>query len=169
MVDRPEPDLRPDERTALTQFLDYYRNSLELKVEGLTDAQAATASCPPSILTLTGLVRHMAEVERHWFRRCFRGDDAPPIYYTDERPDGDLDLVDEHTSLARAVDVWREEIRIADEVLAMVTDLDALAARPRHGQELNMRWILVHMIEEYARHCGHADLLRERIDGVVGD
>jgi hypothetical protein len=169
MAERIDPHMNPDERTALWEFLRYYRDTLELKTVGLTDAQAATASCPPSILTLTGLVRHMAEVERNWFRRVFRGEDAGPLYYSDERPDGDLDLVDEHTPLAASIHDWRREIAVADEIITSVNDLGQVAAALRHGDQVNMRWILVHMIEEYARHCGHADLLRERIDGVTGD
>jgi uncharacterized damage-inducible protein DinB len=165
---RIEPDLQADERTTLIEFLDYYRASLALKAHGLTDAQAATASCPPSILTLTGLVRHMAEVERGWFQRTLTGGDVPPIWYSEERPDGDLDLVDEHTSLAESVAQWRAEIAIADEITA-ASSLERLSVIDKWGREVTLRWILVHMIEEYARHCGHADLLRERIDGAVGD
>ena len=168
MLERTDPEAASDERTTLVQFLDYQRDSLELKAAGLSDEQAATASCPPSMLTLTGLVRHLAEVERNWFRRCFAAEDAPPLFYSDERPDGDLE-VDATTSLEDSIAVWRAEVARADEVVAGVSDLGQLAAAPRHGNYPNMRWILVHMIEEYARHMGHADLLRERIDGVVGD
>jgi hypothetical protein len=168
MVERVEPEYATPERTTLVQFLRYYRDSLELKTEGLSDAAAATASCPPSILTLTGLVRHMSDVERSWFRRCFAGEDTPPIYYSTERPDGDLE-VDREMSLAEAITAWRSEIARCDLVLDGVADLDSVSAAPRHGHHPNMRWVVVHMIEEYARHCGHADLLRERIDGVVGD
>jgi uncharacterized damage-inducible protein DinB len=169
MVERVEPRPASDERTMLVEFLDYYRASLELKTEGLTDAQAATATCPPSILTLTGLVRHMAEVERNWFRRRLAGEDAPPIWFSEERPDGDLE-VDATTSLADSLAAWRAEIANADLILATATSLDQLAKRPVwDGVIVSVRWVLIHMIEEYARHCGHADLLRERIDGVVGD
>lgn len=170
MVDRRDPQWAPDERTVLEEFLRYSRDTIELKTQGLSDAQAAAAVCPPSMLTLTGLVRHLAEVERNWFQRRFRGDAATPIYYTDERPDGDLE-VEPTTSLAESVRVWRREVAVSDDVLAACSDLDEIAATDskRHGERPNMRWILVHMIEEYQRHCGHADLLRERIDGVVGD
>ena len=168
MVDRVEPESGDDERTTLVQFLGYYRDTLERKTEGLSDASAATTSCPPSILTLTGLVRHMAEVERNWFRRCFAAEDAPPIHHSDERPDGDLE-VEPDTSLADSIAEWRAETAHCDRILDAVTDLGSVAAAPRHGHHPTMRWILVHMIEEYARHCGHADLLRERLDGVVGE
>jgi uncharacterized damage-inducible protein DinB len=167
-VERVDPDWAPDERTVLVQFLQWHRATLELKTHGLSDAAAATASCPPSILTLTGLVRHLAEVERNWFRRCFAGEDAPPLFYTDESPDGDLDVRPE-TSLAESLHAWRAEVEAGDAVLDGVADLGQLSTRERHGNRPNMRWILVHMIEEYGRHLGHADLIRERIDGVVGD
>ncbi|MGD9995968.1 MAG: DinB family protein [Ilumatobacteraceae bacterium] len=164
---RPEPDWASDERTTLVQFLDYYRTTLERQAFGLTDAQAATASTEPSMLTLTGLVRHMHDVERNWFRRCFDGETIDPEYYSRERPDGDLE-VDESTSLAGAVAAWRAEIAICDRILGKVTDMNQLATgRSSSGGRPNMRWVLVHLIEEYARHCGHADLIRERIDGAV--
>jgi len=168
VVERLDPDWAPDERTVLVQFLDWHRATLELKTHGLSDAAAATASCPPSILTLTGLVRHLAEVERNWFRRCFAGEDAPPIYYTQERPDGDLE-VDAETSLADSLAAWHAEVEASAQILAGVADLGQLSAAARHGNRPNMRWVLVHMIEEYGRHLGHVDLIRERIDGVVGD
>jgi len=167
--ERVDPEYAADERTTLVQFLDYYRESLHLKAAGLSDAQAATASCPPSILTITGLIRHMTEVERNWFRRCFRGEAVPPLYYDEEHLDADLDEVRPDTSLAAAVRAWRDEIAVADGIVASVGDPGELSTGTRHGQRPSLRWILVHMIEEYARHCGHADLLRERIDGVVGD
>jgi hypothetical protein len=168
VVERVEPDDASDERTTLEQFLRYYRDTLEMKADGVSDAAAATMSCPPSILTITGLVRHMTEVERNWFRRCFAGEDAAPIYYSDERPDGDLE-VEPDTSLADAITAWRWEVAQCDRILDSVPDLEEVSAAPRHGHHPNMRWILVHMIEEYARHCGHADLIRERIDGAVGE
>jgi uncharacterized damage-inducible protein DinB len=167
-VERVDPDWAPDERTLLVQFLRWHRATLELKTQGLSDAAAARSSCPPSILTLTGLVRHLAEVERNWFRRCFAGEHAPPLFYTDARPDGDLE-VDPETSLGESLAAWRSEVEASDRVLDGVVDLGQLSTAERHGNRPNMRWILVHMIEEYGRHLGHADLIRERIDGVVGD
>lgn len=171
MPERHEPDLQPDERTALVQFLDYYRDTLALKTVGLSDAQAAAASCPPSPLSLTGLIRHMTEVERSWFQRAMAGrDDALPVYYDRaRRPDGDFDLVTPETSLSEAILRWRAEIADANRVIDAVDDLSTPAARSPWDKPMNLRWILVHMIEEYARHCGHADLLRERIDGATGD
>ena len=101
-------------------------------------------------------------------RRCFAGEDVPPLYYSEQDPDGDL-VVDSETSLAESIAAWRREIELSEGVLDRAGDLGELSAAPRHGHHPNMRWILVHLIEEYARHSGHADLLRERIDGVVGD
>jgi hypothetical protein len=164
---RPEPDWATDERSTLMQFLDYQRTTLERQAFGLADEQAATASVEPSILTMTGLFRHMTDVERNWFRRCFDGQTIDPLYYSDERPDGDLE-VDATMSLADTIAAWRAEIAVCDQIAGAVTDMGQLAAgRSRLGYQPNMRWVLVHMIEEYARHCGHADLIRERIDGAV--
>jgi hypothetical protein len=165
--DRPEPDWATDERTTLIEFLRYQRITLERQAFGLSDAEASLASADPSMLTMTGLLRHMTEVERNWFRRCFRGDAIGPMYYSADRPDGDLE-VDASTSLATTLDTWRAEVAICDEILGGVDDLGQLAeGRSRLGGRPNMRWVLVHMIEEYARHCGHADLIRERIDGAT--
>ncbi len=167
MDDRLEPQMAVDETTTLTEFLDYYRASLLLKVEGLDDDRARLRSCPPSTLSLLGLVRHMAEVERNWFRWVLVGEDAPPLYFTDD--DEDLDMhppVD--ATLAEALATLAGEVDFARAAVASAT-LDQVGRSQRHGQDVNVRWIMVHMIEEYARHCGHADLLRESIDGVTGD
>jgi len=165
--DRPEPDWATDERSTLLQYLQYYRTTLERQAFGLTDEQAATATVAPSMLTMTGLIRHMTDVERNWFRRCFNAEAVEPAYFSDERPDGDLE-VDAQLSLAGTLAAWRAEIELCDQIAARVTEMGTLAAgRSRHGHRPNMRWVLVHMIEEYARHCGHGDLIRERIDGAT--
>jgi hypothetical protein len=165
--DRPEPDWAVDERTTLMQFLQYHRTTLERQAYALTDAQAATASASPSTLTITGLIRHLTDVERSWFRRCFDGQAIDPLYFDDERPDGDLE-VDAGMSLADTIAVWRAEIAECDRIVSHVADMGQLATgRSYRGYQPNMRWVLVHMIEEYARHCGHADLIRERIDGAT--
>jgi uncharacterized damage-inducible protein DinB len=170
LVERVEPQASVDEATTLAEFLDYYRATLLLKAAGLTDEQARTAASPPSTLNLMGLVRHMAEVERNWYRRVFRGesrDSAPPIFYTDD--DTELDMQPPPgATLAEAVAALEGEIAIARQIATDVP-LDQPAAIERHGERPNLRWIMVHMIEEYARHCGHADLLREAIDGQTGD
>ena len=167
MDDRVEPQMAVDEATALNEFLDYYRASLLLKVEGLDDDQARLRSCPPSTLSLLGLVRHMAEVERHWFHRTLSGDDAPPLYYTED--DEDLDMhPPAGATLAEALATLAGEVDFARAAVAAST-LDQIGRNQRHGHDVNLRWIMVHMIEEYARHCGHADLLREAVDGTTGD
>jgi len=168
MTERPRPPLNADERTTLESWLDFHRDTLAIKCDGLDDAQAATASVPPSALTLTGLVQHMAEVERNWFRRVLAGENCPRIFDPEAEPigpDGGFDLADDAT-LANAMTIWRNEIRDARARCAgrELTDTGRLQDQP-----VSLRWIYVHMIEEYARHNGHADLLRERIDGAVGD
>ena len=160
----PDPSPAAPERVILDEFLNYYRAVFRRKAEGIDDDAARTATCPPSDLTITGLVRHMAEVERSWFRRGIAGENAAPIYYSDDDPDGDLhvgpaDTLDEALPLGEARSSsprrsWRPPA---------LDDLDRLR------EEYSVRWILVHMIEEYARHCGHLDLIREAIDGSTGD
>jgi len=161
------PPLNADERTTLESWLDFHRVTLAMKCEGLDDEQAAAASVPPSGLTLTGIVQHMAEVERNWFRRVFAGEQVPPIYDPGadiDGPDGGFELA-EGSGLKEALGTWRAEIDRARERCAG----RSLADTGRFlGQEVSLRWVFVHMIEEYARHNGHADLVRERIDGVTG-
>ena len=168
-----DPELQPqgDEATLLRLFLDYQRTVLIRKAEGVAEA-AARARVEPSDLSLLGLIRHMAEVERNWFRRRFAALDAPPLYYGDEDPDGDFHPSDSDT-LEEAMSALLAEIEFARTSTSGIS-LDTVAAANPPAQRIpgwqpNLRWILIHMIEEYARHCGHADLLRERIDGSVGD
>ena len=156
-----------DEREMLTAWLDFHRATLEIKCEGLTDEQLRRRSVEPSTLSLLGLVRHMAEVERGWFRINFAGEDVPYIWVTDEDPDAEFDRVD-GADVQEAFDTWRDEITRARAVVAAAA-LDDTFVHPRRQMPVSMRWVLVHMIEEYARHNGHADLLRERIDGTRGD
>lgn len=169
MTDLPtDPRGDADERTTLLEFLDFQRAVLARKAEGLTDEQARLAACPPSDLTILGLVRHLADVERGWFRRGIAGEDVEPCFFGEAHPDGDPDG-DLHppadATLADALDAYRAEIEIARRIGAEAP-LDAM---DRRGRGYSVRWILVHMIEEYARHLGHADLLRQAIDGRTGD
>jgi uncharacterized damage-inducible protein DinB len=164
---RVDPPFEADERTTLTAFLDFLRDTLAFKCEGLTDDQLRARAVPPSSLSLLGLVRHMGEVERSWFRRVLGGEQAPPRYYSDENPDGDFDDV-AGAGVAEAFGYWRDECAHARERVAAAPSLD-VTGTGRRGETYSLRWIMVHMIEEYARHNGHADLLRERIDGTVGD
>jgi hypothetical protein len=163
---RVDPPRVADEKTMLVAWLEYHRATLELKCAGLPPDRLAERSVPPSTLSLLGLVRHMTEVERSWFRRRLAGEDAPHLYYTDADPDGDFDNLDS-VSVEEAFAAWRSECDHARRLVA-AHSLDDLARRPR-DRPLSLRWIMIHMIEEYARHNGHADLLRERIDGAVGD
>ena len=156
-----------DERATLDDWLEFHRATLAWKCEGLDAAQLRCRAVPPSSLSLLGLVRHMAEVERSWFRRIFRGEDAPPHFVAKDNRDGDFDDVDT-ADPDEAFAVWRAEIDEARRIAAGA-GLDDVGRVQRRGADVSMRWILVHMIEEYARHNGHADLLRERIDGATGD
>ena len=146
-----------------------YRLTLGMKCEGLAPEQLATRSVPPSTLSLLGLVRHLARVEHHWFYRVLRGhSDIPRLYWTEE--DRDLDFnaaLPDPAVVDDAFTTWRQQVADADAWLDEGPDLDAIVVTPR-GEEASVRDILIHMIEEYARHCGHADLLRECIDGRTG-
>jgi Protein of unknown function (DUF664) len=169
-VTRVDPPLVNAERPSLLAWLDYHRETLAMKCEGLTAEELCLKSVPPSTMSLIGLVRHMAEVERNWFQRVLSGhadDVAGPIFYErDVNPDGDFDDVDPAT-VDDDVAIWRSEIAAADLVIAGL-ELDDRRSSPV-GDEFDLRWVLTHMIEEYARHNGHADLLREVIDGATGD
>jgi len=168
-VERREPAQNADERAMLEGWLDYHRQTLAVKCEDLTDAQLRTASVEPSELSLMGLVRHMAEVERSWFRKVLVGDDPGPLYFSDEDRDGEFHLTEADT-WEEAYTTWQGEIAIARRHAAgfglddLSTGVGAFSDEP-----FSLRWIYTHMIEEYARHNGHADLIRERIDGVTGD
>lgn len=166
-IERPHTPKTAGERETLAGFLDYYRATLAIKCDGLTAVQLAERAVPPSALSLLGLVRHMGEVEQGWFRG-FAGE---PItwHYCEQNEDGDFeDVRGDESCVREAFDYWRGECAHAREIVA-AADLDATLYRERSGTTVSLRWILVHMIEEYARHCGHADFLRERIDGLIGD
>jgi hypothetical protein len=174
VIERVDPPAHADEAEMLVAFLDYYRASLLMKAEGLSDEQARAATVPPSDLNIMGLVRHMTEVERNWFQRWFVKAEAPSIYYSDDDPDEDRDMhPGPDDTLADTIAVFHREVDISRQITAaaMPGDLAAHVGESVHwaGFNPNLRWILIHMIEEYARHCGHADLLRECLDGVVGD
>jgi hypothetical protein len=163
---RVNPGYDLGERDMLIAWLEFHRGTLELKCEGLTDAQLKERAVPPSSLSLLGLVRHMAEVERNWFRRSLQREDAGGIYYTDADPDGDFDNVDDAV-VAEDFATWRNECEIGRKAIDAAESLDVTGLW--RGEQTSLRWILVHMVEEYARHNGHADLIRERIDGQTGD
>jgi len=162
-------DAEPEgERATLLEYLDAYRLTMEMKCSGLDAAQLARRSVPPSTMSLLGLVRHMADVERNWFRRVLAQIDAPPLYWSDDVPDADwLGAVADPAVVDDAWSAWRDEVAFAEKFVADSADL-GITGINRDGTRVSLRSVLVHMIEEYARHCGHADLLRERIDGRVG-
>jgi uncharacterized damage-inducible protein DinB len=165
--DRPEPPLTGDERATLNGFLDFHRATVEWKCSRLTAEQLARRSTPPSTMSLLGLVRHLADVERSWSDRV-AGVQRDPFFYTAERPNDDFDGAEaDPAAVEQAFATWRAEVDNARRVTA-ATELDATFEHPRNGTT-SLRWVLAHMVEEYARHNGHADLLREAIDGATGE
>ncbi|WP_455351833.1 DinB family protein [Streptomyces sp. SYSU K217416] len=166
---RAEPLPSADERTMLNGWLDYHRATLALKCAGLSDEQLRRTPLAPSALSLMGLVRHLAEVERHWFAVVTAGEEPSPIYYSEADPDGEFHL-SEGDTWAEAEGTWQAEIARSRKIAA-TRKLDDLTAREerRTGELFSLRWVYTHMIEEYARHNGHADLIREQIDGVTGE
>ena len=157
-----------DERSTLTEYLRAYRITLQMKCADLDAAQLALRSVPPSTMSLLGLVRHLAEVERYWFRVVMAGETAGRLYSPEGERDHDFDgAVADDAVVAEAWSSWRAEVAFAEQLVDGSDDLDRIGVM-RDGRSIRLREVLVHMIEEYARHCGHADLLRERIDGRVG-
>lgn len=148
----------------LVGWLEFHRETLAMKCEGLSAEQLAERAVPPSWLSLGGLLRHLAEIERSYFRRTFTGEDVPAIPFEEdpfrEDPDADYSSVADRDPLAE----WREEVRRAREVIYGTKSLTDEGA-----SGLPMRFWLVKTLNEYARHNGHADLLRECIDGVTGE
>jgi len=166
-VNRRDMPAAVGEREMLEGWLDFHRDTLLMKCSGLTAEQLRTRSVPPSSMSLLGLVRHMAEVERWWFRRRFAGADVAGLFWTRDNPDGDFDDVDTADAAADLA-AFVTEVDAARRV-ASGRGLDETFRDPYRDSELSLRWVYCHMVEEYARHNGHADLLRERIDGVTGD
>lgn len=164
--DRPElPDIG-DERTVMTAFLDWHRATLVAKCGGLSTEQLNMRSVPPSTMSLHGLVRHLSGGERWWFRIHFAGEQVPLLYYSDEDPDQDFDDLD--GDVTRAFEVWRSECDRSRKIVAAAGSLDVVGTCSATGQRFSLRRVMAGMLAEYARHNGHADLLRERIDGVTG-
>jgi len=164
-VERVDPPLAGQEREMLQAWLEFHRDTLAVKCDGLTGDQLRERAVPPSSLSLLGLVRHMAEGEHQWFTMVLGGEQTPYPYYTDGSPDADFDDVD-GADVAEAFQTWRSACAQARERVAAAPSLDVTGTQ--EGRDFSLRWIMVHMIEEYARHNGHADLLRQRIDGAVG-
>jgi hypothetical protein len=166
MDERVEPAYELGERDMLEAWLEFHRGTLEWKCDGLDDAQLRERSVPPSSISLLGLVRHMADVELNWFRRVLSGEDVPGLFWSPDNEDGEFNDVD-NASVEEAFAAWNRECENARAVATRMR-LDDCGAR-RNGEKVSLRWVYVHMIEEYARHNGHADFLRERIDGATGD
>lgn len=173
MVD-PEDDPRETgttavgEKAVLAEYLDRYRLTLKLKCEGLDAEQLARRSVPPSNLSLLGLLRHLAKVEHHWFRRALEGDlDVPRLYGADEHRNRDFDgAVADDSVVAEAWQTWEREVAHARRWLDAAGDLGETF--DYQGDRVEYRDIIVHLVEEYARHVGHTDLLRECVDGRTG-
>jgi hypothetical protein len=166
-VDRPKPEFIAAERRSLDSWLDYHRATLLWKCSGLTADQLAVRPVPTSALSLLGLVRHMAENERIWFRFRFAGEDIRRLYWSPDQPQGEIDRA---TAGSAETDfaVYATEVAEARKTVAGRA-LDERFVYGTQGQpERDLRWVYVHMIEEYARHNGHADLIRELIDGSTG-
>ncbi|MGX1850743.1 DinB family protein [Streptomyces sp. NPDC055299] len=165
-TERLAPPVRAGERETLRSFLDFHRATLAMKTDGLGDEDLRRRSSPPSTLSLLGLVRHMAEVERAWFRRVINGEDVPLVW----SPEGDYQVAyDARTATrAEAFEVWQAEVAHARRIEREAASLDVTGYQPRWGEHVSLRLVMLHLIHEYARHNGHADFLREAIDGTVG-
>lgn len=167
---RPVPPPQADERTALESWLDFHRATLAVKCAGLDDEQSRIASVEPSRMTMLGLVQHLAEIERNWFQRVFAGEDVPWVHSTAGE---DGFTLDPDRGLEEALATWRAEVARGRELIATASldDVGTLSeanAAMMGDPHVSLRWILIHLIEEYARHNGHADLLRQRLDGATG-
>ncbi|MGW5669005.1 DinB family protein [Micromonospora sp. NPDC003776] len=165
-TERIGPPLQGGEREMLRAFLDFHRATLELKCDGLTDDQLRRQSSPPSALSLLGLVRHMAEVERQWFRRVINQEDLPLVWSDSFDFQEAYDARDADAS--EAFEAWRREVEHARRIEREAESLDVTGWNARWEEDVSLRLVMLHMMHEYARHNGHADFLREAIDGTVG-
>ncbi|MEO5873476.1 MAG: DinB family protein [Streptosporangiaceae bacterium] len=163
---RPQPPLTGDEREMLRAFLDYHRATLALKCAGLSDADLRRQSMPPSTLSLLGLVRHLAEVERTWFRRVINAEDVPMLW--SDRLDFQEAYDASSSTRAEAFGAWEREIQHSRRIEREAASLEVTGYFPKWESEVSLRLVMLHVVHEYARHNGHADFLREGIDGTVG-
>jgi hypothetical protein len=165
-AERPHVPNSGDERLQLGAWLDFYRATLLAKCDGLNVAQLKTRPLATSPLSLLGIVRHMTFVEQVWFETTFAGAETVDYYKTEG--DRDADFNDLDSDAAETVfDLYQKVISVSSN-LAAGRSLDEHAKKTRRGRDVDLRWIYLHMIEEYARHCGHADLIREMVDGATG-
>lgn len=165
-MDRTDPPTAADERTTLAAFLGFLRETMILKLEGLTEEQARWKPAETAN-SLIAMVQHLGYVENWWFRVCFNGEKDAQLYPEDD-PDIDFRVPDDRT-IGDVVAFYRSEIERADAIVAAAGSLDDLSSLPARKEHRSLRWILVHMIEETARHAGHADITRELIDGATGE
>jgi uncharacterized damage-inducible protein DinB len=164
---RVDPPDAASELDMLLSFLDYQRETMIWKLEGLTEEQARSVHSPKGN-SIGGMVRHLAYVERNWFRRVFRGEQGLEVPWTKEDPDADFRLPDD-MSVQDVIEFYRTSYADSNEITRAAGSLDDRAVTERDGVRVTLRWILCHMIEETARHAGHADISREIIDGSVGE
>jgi uncharacterized damage-inducible protein DinB len=164
---RPAPPLFGSEREMLRAYLDHHRATLAMKCEGLTDEELRQRSMPPSTLSLLGLVRHMAEVERAWFRRVFEDHDAPMVW-SDRHFDFQAAYDATASTRAEAFAAWEAEVANSRRIERTAESLDVAGYQPRWEEEVSLRMVMLHVLLEYGRHNGHADFLREGVDGTVG-
>jgi len=164
--DRPSIPRVAAEREALTAYLDYYRATVEMKCRGVTAQQARARSVPPSTMSLHGLVRHLASVERWWFQQNFERREVPFLFFTADTPNLDFEPPKD-ADFAADLETWRAECAVAREIVAK-HDLDDTARPLDWDEDVDLRWLLLRMLAGYAQHCGHIDLIREGIDGRTG-
>lgn len=164
--DRFEEHIRGNEREQLDAWLDFYRSTLLLKCDGLNVAHLSERPVATSRLSLLGLVQHMALVELYWFAVVFKGEEIDSFLDGNDDPDADFNDLESH-SPEEIFDLF-DTATASARVIGRAGDLDSMGKILRHGREVDLRWIYLHMIEEYARHCGHADILREILDGTTG-
>lgn len=162
---RPDEPFVAPERAILQGFLDYGRRTVLVKCSGLTAEHLTLRAVPPSTLSLLGLVRHLTDVERTWFRRRFAGQDIEPVYYRPDREDAAFGETDP-ARVAEDIEALQAEWVAADAAVSALP-LEHVFLSPRWG-EMSLRWCYQHVISDYTRHNGQADLLRERIDGRTG-
>ena len=167
-IARTDPDLLGSELDNLVQFLEYHRATFARKCAGLDAEQLKRRTTPPSNLSLLGLARHLTEVERYWFLGCLLGRQVEDRYCTTASPDGDFDDLDSAT----VAEVWADYQAAIEEsrrILAGFGSAEQTSPESGRRRVRTVRWVLLHLLEEYARHNGHADLLREAIDGSTGE
>ncbi len=165
-MERIVPSPTAGEREMLRGFLDYHRATLAMKCEGLSDEELRRQAVPTSTVSLLGLVRHMAEVERAWFRRTIDGEDVPLVWSRE----GDYQVAYDARGATRAeaFAAWEAEVEHSRRIEAEAESLDVTGHNARAGEDVSLRLVMLHLVHEYARHNGHADFLREAVDGTVG-